>query len=183
MTIRNFGLRICALFVLGLAGGAVGCSKPPTSLLLIVKTADGVPMPQKVTIWVFNTHGINRVKNDKGVEMDSSRYAIESPSGNKAGTFVIFPPNGELAVRVRVIGDSQACEGTIAGTMERDKQVETVLTLSRGRLKDSDNDGVPDVIDNCPLKVNADQKDSDGDGVGDECGTGVVRADAGAPKG
>ena len=34
---------------------------------------------------------------------------------------------------------------------------------------DSDGDGIPDSMDNCPNKFNPDQKDSDGDGVGDVC--------------
>jgi len=34
---------------------------------------------------------------------------------------------------------------------------------------DSDNDGRPDAIDNCPFLKNTDQADADGDGVGDKC--------------
>jgi Mg-chelatase subunit ChlD len=34
---------------------------------------------------------------------------------------------------------------------------------------DSDGDGIPDRVDNCPRTRNPDQKDSDGDGVGDAC--------------
>jgi len=34
---------------------------------------------------------------------------------------------------------------------------------------DRDNDGVPDVRDNCPIESNHNQLDGDGDGVGDEC--------------
>src|SRR5215471_14179401 len=34
---------------------------------------------------------------------------------------------------------------------------------------DSDGDGVPDNVDNCPLVANPNQADSDGDGVGDAC--------------
>ncbi|HVX91241.1 MAG TPA: thrombospondin type 3 repeat-containing protein [Candidatus Paceibacterota bacterium] len=34
---------------------------------------------------------------------------------------------------------------------------------------DSDGDGIPDNVDNCPLTPNPDQADTDGDGVGDAC--------------
>jgi len=34
---------------------------------------------------------------------------------------------------------------------------------------DSDGDGVPDGMDNCPTKANATQADMDGDGIGDVC--------------
>jgi hypothetical protein len=37
--------------------------------------------------------------------------------------------------------------------------------------EDSDSDGVPDSIDNCPDVPNPDQKDNDGDGLGDACDT------------
>ncbi len=38
-----------------------------------------------------------------------------------------------------------------------------------GILADSDADGVPDNIDNCPLQANPDQEDSDFDSIGDAC--------------
>jgi len=38
-----------------------------------------------------------------------------------------------------------------------------------GGSPDSDNDGFPDFIDNCPNNYNPDQADSDGDGIGDVC--------------
>lgn len=42
---------------------------------------------------------------------------------------------------------------------------------SRGLITDSDGDGVPDDVDNCPSVSNPDQKDSNLDGVGDACET------------
>ena len=183
MTNHKFGLRVGALFLLGILGTGLSCSSPPTSLLLTVRTGDGVPMPQKVSIWVFNTRGIHKVRNDKGVEMDSSRYAVDASSGSKVGTFVIYPPGGDLSLRVRVVGDGQASEGTIQGDMKKDVQVEESLILFRGRLKDTDGDGVPDIIDNCPSKANSDQKNSDGLGAGDECSAGASPPDAGVARG
>jgi hypothetical protein len=38
-------------------------------------------------------------------------------------------------------------------------------------MRDTDNDGVPDVLDNCPTVYNPDQADSDGNGIGDACDT------------
>jgi len=39
---------------------------------------------------------------------------------------------------------------------------------------DSDGDGIPDVIDNCPNLCNSQQGDADGDGIGDVCETGYA---------
>jgi hypothetical protein len=38
-----------------------------------------------------------------------------------------------------------------------------------GILADSDSDGVPDLVDNCPLQANPDQADTDFDSIGDAC--------------
>jgi hypothetical protein len=38
-----------------------------------------------------------------------------------------------------------------------------------GSKKDTDKDGIPDIIDNCPYTYNPDQSDLDHDGIGDVC--------------
>ncbi len=43
------------------------------------------------------------------------------------------------------------------------------VVIVRYILADTDGDGVPDIVDNCPSVANPSQADSDGDGVGDAC--------------
>lgn len=43
------------------------------------------------------------------------------------------------------------------------------LEVTNVEMIDSDGDGIPDVLDNCPDTFNSDQADLDGDGVGDAC--------------
>ncbi|MFQ5425211.1 MAG: HYR domain-containing protein [Phycisphaerae bacterium] len=45
----------------------------------------------------------------------------------------------------------------------------SVMVLA-GAGTDSDGDGVPDCVDNCPSTANPDQRDTNGDGIGDVCG-------------
>ena len=59
-------------------------------------------------------------------------------------------------------------------------ELQAIFTAeSLGMCKpDQDNDGVVDMVDNCPLTANADQADTDGDSIGDACqdtdGDGII---------
>lgn len=46
---------------------------------------------------------------------------------------------------------------------------EITLDIALSLSPDSDGDGVPNLLDNCPFTKNPDQKDSNGDGIGDAC--------------
>jgi hypothetical protein len=55
---------------------------------------------------------------------------------------------------------------------------ETTITVNN-TVVDTDADGVPDAVDNCPLVANTDQADADGDGVGNACDNSPLNANPG----
>ena len=50
-----------------------------------------------------------------------------------------------------------------------DLRVDNITITVNSTNPDTDNDGIPDISDNCPTITNADQLDSDKDNVGDVC--------------
>jgi len=53
---------------------------------------------------------------------------------------------------------------------DRALSAEEIQTLyTKCNVIDTDADGVPDTVDNCPTTPNANQADADGDGIGDAC--------------
>lgn len=84
-----------------------------------------------------------------------------------------FRPQGDLSVlngknlRGRwVLEIKDNFDDTVIGSLE----VFSITVCYRGDVVlDSDNDGIPDNLDNCPTTPNADQSDSNENGVGDVC--------------
>jgi hypothetical protein len=74
-------------------------------------------------------------------------------------TYNTLPPLGQsFKVTLRVINTQTLVETDVI-----------VNVLSQVDIPDTDEDGIPDVTDNCPGTKNPDQEDSDLDGVGDVC--------------
>jgi hypothetical protein len=60
-------------------------------------------------------------------------------------------------------------EPSINGDLAHDVDLTLPLLLDIGWTDDTDDDGVPDAIDNCPRGFNPTQADANGDGIGDAC--------------
>jgi MYXO-CTERM domain-containing protein len=79
----------------------------------------------------------------------------------------------EGVLRCSEDGTAARCDESGEGHFElcnaRDDDCDGAIDEDLGECGDSDGDGLPDPIDNCPAVPNPDQDDGDGDGLGDEC--------------
>jgi hypothetical protein len=69
-------------------------------------------------------------------------------------------------------GNPNQCADPLLGNDPADTSdcIETDLFIGSGKIaNDADQDGIPDLGDNCTLVVNADQRDTDADGYGNIC--------------
>jgi hypothetical protein len=103
----------------------------------------------------------------------SPKRALVSDAQLKAPSFpgdLIVRRLPALAEELRIVvsdGDGNASGYTKVTTRPND-EVRATVVLSGGQ-SDSDHDGVPDAVDNCPNVPNPDQADAVGNGVGDAC--------------
>jgi len=148
-------MRIIAVCVL-----ALGCSQPPTTVLVKVKNGES-NAPASVTVSVF----------------DGDRLL-----GRRRVAPVVLP--GELIIkglsgaegwlRVVAVGDQPRVLDGVALQARPGQEVTASLTLYAG-TPDADGDGVPNDLDDCPTVFDPDQANSAGAGTGDAC-----RGDGGA---
>jgi len=82
---------------------------------------------------------------------------VYDSANNRMIVFGGLDPAGNILADVWVLAGANGVGGLSFG--------------SGGHITDTDGDGVPDDVDNCPLVPNPDQKDSNLDGIGDACET------------
>ncbi len=145
---------------LGLLLAAASCSPQPTSLRLELQLADGESgQPHSITVSLFDRH--RRL-------LDAVR--VSAPEDRLPGDLAVLVDDDVGEVRLMVeVGDSPHASGTARAMVTAHGETRVPVMLQAGSARDSDGDGVPNDVDNCPHDANASQDDADGDGKGDAC--------------
>jgi hypothetical protein len=147
-----------AVLLLGLAALA-GCGAP-TSLSLSLSLDPGVPAPDTL---VVSLYGAGRLSAPAIVPLSSAGKSLP-------GTLVLGPLDASAPdFRVQVdglLGGALVAQAAARQALARSQQNRLALTLGPP-LADSDGDGVPDAIDDCPTKSDPDQRCASADLGGD----------------
>jgi hypothetical protein len=135
------------LAVLALA--ATGCKSAPATVLLHIRADATLTSLDELQLNVIGTGGF--LVNQQRVP---AQGAAALP-----GDLVLYPRDlGALRIGVRaLLAATPVGEGAVKVQPRSGAQVEATVTLQGGLLPDTDGDGVPDAIDNCPVQANPDQ--------------------------
>jgi hypothetical protein len=152
--------RIATLFLLLAPVLVLGqCKQIPTSILLHIEAGEGLVAPEALELSVFAEAGVAVA----GQRLPACK-ADPSPCSGKVrlpDDAVLYPEEEQGVVRVLVralsVSGTVTGEGTNSVVLRTDEQVEVTVVINIGRRPDSDGDGVPDAIDNCPHVSNPSQ--------------------------
>ena len=138
---------------------AAGCKQAPTSVRVQLSSMPGLSA-DAVMLTVFDRNG--RV-------IDSA--ALGDSAKLPGDVLVLLSPH---AGEARAIAEAMQGGTAVASAVGRvpvvaGREMALELQLSPDPLPDTDGDGVPDTIDNCPTVANADQLCTDGGLRGDAC--------------
>ena len=159
--------RTAIVLALAATLGCRGSTEVPEAgaVLLRVHLAPGAPMPDELRLFVYD---------DTGILWQDVRTPSEGPlvaeSATLLGTILIEPGTtvGDLRIDVHGLADeSLVDEATLVIPPDTRGQGTFDLTLSGALPSDTDGDGVPDPVDDCPT-------------IPDPAQTGC-RADGGSP--
>jgi gliding motility-associated-like protein len=140
--------------------------------------------PEGTEVILSNRNGGNGTQYVNTVFDSDATNPISSGSGNFTGTFTpdgdLSTLNGEIAAGDWLLTAQDFVSGD-TGSIDS-----WSIEICGVPLPDTDNDLIPDNIDNCPFTANNDQSDVDGDGLGDVCdddidNDGVLNADDNCP--
>jgi hypothetical protein len=147
---------------LALVAGLAGCTGGPTALRLELVLPDAHSgHPSSMSLSVFGPRAA--LLRDVEVARGDGRL-------NLPGDLVVLLPDDAGDVRLLVTAsDSPDAVGTARASVPPHVETDVAIELETGSVRDSDGDGIPDAIDDCPTVANSKQLDADGDGIGDAC--------------
>jgi hypothetical protein len=140
---------------------AAGCRSAPTTVRVSLALGAGVSGDDlQLTVYDRNGRVVDASDLGSPSRLPGDVVVMLSPGAGEARVLAVALAGGApVAVAAGRVPVLPAHEMTIG------------LTVTAGMLPDSDGDGVPDVLDNCPTTANADQACGDGSNVGDACRT------------
>jgi hypothetical protein len=144
-------VALCGLVV-------IGCANGPTSVLVELSYGDTGKSTNAVTVSAYDVHG--------AIVLDRQLTSVQLP-----GSLILSglsDANQTLRVVVRGDGADEPVRGGERIETRAHQQVRLAIALHAARL-DSDGDGVPDDLDDCPIVFDPPQLDTDGNGQGDAC--------------
>lgn len=182
LSLRRLGLWTALALGLWLSSCHGSTDVPPAgSALVRVVLGPGAPMPDALQVSVFD---------DTGALWSAERIPAEGTlvpqSATDLGTILISPGTtvGNLRIDVRgEVGDQVADEGTLIITPAARAGGTFDVTLSPALPADTDGDGVPDPIDDCPTVPDPAQTGCHADGGAGDARTETTDAGAKTPDG
>jgi hypothetical protein len=143
----------------------VGCTQDApqdTSIRLRLSMSAGAPAPDKLTISIFDVH--HAILQEAQVMPPNGKVTLP-------GDLVVLVRDnaGSLRIVVSAWTSSLVGRGTALAQPVPKKETAVDMLILAPPGTDTDGDGVPDSVDNCPLVPNPNQADSDGNGIGDAC--------------
>ena len=170
-------------FALALASVLVGCAKPADvietgALLVHVSVSAEAPVPDELRAWVYDDDGAI-FTNERIPQRGSLVPAVAG--GPDLGTFLIQPgaTRGPLRLHVQGLqGGVRKVDGAAWVPPEARARGKFDLILGTDISADQDMNGVPDLIDDCRLQTDPQQRGCSEGGAPD--GSSSAAADGGA---
>jgi YVTN family beta-propeller protein len=147
----------------------VGVADTATQTVVATVTAGNRPFAVAVTPGGASAYVVNLLSNNVSVIDTATNTVVATIPVGALPRTVAITPDGDFAYVPNFNNNNVSVIDTVTNTVVATVPVGAAPWGSAIRTSDSDHDGVPNNVDNCPLVANPDQADFDHDGIGDAC--------------